>query len=489
MPWLEALLPVRMRRVAIVAPQGHLRDTLVALADAGTLEIDALPPTAARPGGQTAATGGGAVAPGTERPAARGAESQAPARPKPDGRDTMPRVLAQAPSLEELRQQGRWDLVAGEEELERVGARALKHRSAAILVGWTPQDRLHVLAERLAPLGTSVVELPDPAGGQVPTLITGSRATRSFRPLVDTYGPVPYADIDPTLFAGFSYLLMFGMMFGDVAHGLILAALGLYLRQTRRPAFASLRGNWAMVLGAGLAGALFGLLYGEAFGPTGIVPPLWLAPMDQPVELIVAGVIVGAGLLALSYLLGTINRWREGGSSRALYASTGIAGASLYLGAAGIVVALLSGSQAFWLLGAGVVGLALLLLFVGYLAEAGGGWRAVPEALIELVDGFIRTAANAVSFARLAAFGLTHAAIGGLVWTATAGLWASGGTGLLLAVTIFLVGNVVAFALEALVAAVQALRLEYYELFSRIFAGEGRVFAPWHLPVVGEEGP
>ena len=40
-----------------------------------------------------------------------------------------------------------------------------------------------------------------------------------------------------------------------------------------------------------------------------------------------------------------------------------------------------------------------------------------------------------------------------------------------------------AFALEGLVVSVQALRLEYYELFSRVFLAEGRPFRPWHVPV------
>jgi V/A-type H+-transporting ATPase subunit I len=52
---------------------------------------------------------------------------------------------------------------------------------------------------------------------------------------------------------------------------------------------------------------------------------------------------------------------------------------------------------------------------------------------------------------------------------------------------VFVAGHVAAFALEALVAGVQALRLEYYELFSRIFVSEGRPFHPWHIPLVREE--
>ena len=88
-----------------------------------------------------------------------------------------------------------------------------------------------------------------------------------------------------------------------------------------------------------------------------------------------------------------------------------------------------------------------------------------------------------MSFARLAAFGLTHAALGLLVWEGTRALWHRGGVLAAAAVVVFAVGNALAFGLEALVAAIQALRLEYYELFSRVFVGQGRPFRPWHLHV------
>jgi V/A-type H+-transporting ATPase subunit I len=73
------------------------------------------------------------------------------------------------------------------------------------------------------------------------------------------------------------------------------------------------------------------------------------------------------------------------------------------------------------------------------------------------------------------------------VWDATRSLWGSGTAAAVAAVAVFVVGHAVAFALEALVAGVQALRLEYYELFSRVFVGEGRPFRPWHVPVAQEE--
>jgi V/A-type H+-transporting ATPase subunit I len=200
-----------------------------------------------------------------------------------------------------------------------------------------------------------------------------------------------------------------------------------------------------------------------------------------------AGVIGGSVLLGTSYLIGMANRWREGGPARLLYASSGIAGTSLYLGGAAMAAGTVAGYEALQAAGVAILVLGLVLLFAGFMADSGGGLAGVMQAVVELFDTIIRTGANALSFARLAAFGLTHATIGGIVWAATTALWASGGLGLAAAILIFVVGNALAFALEALVAALQALRLEYYELFSRIFTGEGRAFAPWRLAVMDEE--
>jgi V/A-type H+-transporting ATPase subunit I len=113
---------------------------------------------------------------------------------------------------------------------------------------------------------------------------------------------------------------------------------------------------------------------------------------------------------------------------------------------------------------------------------------AVAETAVEVFDATIRTAGNTVSFARLAAFGLVHAAIGQAVVDG-AGAVRGGVAGWAAAILLFAAGNALAFTLEALVAGVQALRLEYYELFSRVFAGEGRPFQPWRYPVIDRQGP
>ena len=215
-----------------------------------------------------------------------------------------------------------------------------------------------------------------------------------------------------------------------------------------------------------------------------MVPAIWLDPLTHPVTLLLAAVGIGAVMLACAYAFGMVNRWREGGWASALYAPSGVAGTALFLGA-GVLAAGWHFHRDLLLAAGGFVALAgLALAAVGFVAGAGGGRAGGMQATVELFDLVVRIGSNLVSFTRLAAFGLTHAALGLLVWEGTRALWQRGGAACVAAVAVFALGTALAFSLEALVAAIQALRLEYYELFSRVFVAQGRSFRPWHTPVV-----
>jgi V/A-type H+-transporting ATPase subunit I len=462
MRWREALHPVSMQRVAVVAPRERLRDLLVQVADHGTLELD--PPQAA--------DGPADLTPAREA-----------LRRSPTGPTTAPLLTGDPPDPEQWERIGRVDLIAGEAELEERAAQAVRRGRVAALAGWTPADAVPGLSSRLAGLGGAVVPLPRPAGVQPPTLLPPSGPAREFAPLVDTYATVPYVDLDPSVVAGLAYVLMFGMMFADAGEGALLLALALVVRSGRPRRLAVLQRGWLFLAGAGACSMLFGILYGEFFGPTGVNPVVWLAPLEHPVTLLVAAIGVGAALLTVAYALGIVNRFREGGWRRALYAPSGIAGVTVFLGLGLLAAALYLDVDTLLLAAALVSAVGLALAFLGLLMAAGGGVAGAAQAAVELVDLVVRIGSNLVSFARLAAFGLTHAALGLVVWQATTALWDRGPAGALMAIVVFLVGTALAFGLEGLVAAVQALRLEYYELFSRIFDGEGRPFRPWHIPL------
>jgi len=243
----------------------------------------------------------------------------------------------------------------------------------------------------------------------------------------------------------------------------------------RPPALARLRHLAPFVICGGLAAMGFGFAYGELFGPTHVVPAAWLAPLDHPTTLLAVAIAAGAGLLAVAYVLGTLNRFREGGAPAALLATSGLAGALVYVGLGAIGLGWYEHARVGLVAGAVIAGCGLVFGYLGCAAAGGGAVQGV----IELFDAVLRIGTNTISFARLAAFGLTHAALGSVVWSGTTALWHRGAAFFVPAAALFAVGNAVAIGLEGLVAGVQALRLDYYELFSRIFVGEGRPFRPW----------
>jgi V/A-type H+/Na+-transporting ATPase subunit I len=454
----------RMSRVAVVSPRSRSRDALVELARAGCVEL------------------AGSL------PQAEGEEAEALRRLRNLVAETQeqPALLRSPPEVASLERSRKVGLLTGEVELQRRSRLAVEHGSFAAWVGWAPTAQLDELSERLAEAGSGIVELPRPAWGDPPTVFRPAAVERPFRPLVRTYGTPRYWDIDPTRFTAASFIVMFGMMFGDVGHGLVLALLGLWLRRRRKGTLSEVRDLWVIVFCCGLAGACFGLLYGEAFGPTGLVPRLWIDPVDDPVPLFLVALAVGGVLLTISYLIGIVNRLRESGLARALLDQSGVAGLMILVGG-GIFA-----GGFYWhvrwveILGGLICVAGIILIGAGLAVLAPRGAAAVVQVGIELFDAVTRLASNFISFARLAAFGLMHAALGAVVFAAASAVW-GGLIGGIAAVIVFTLGNAVAFALEALVTGVQALRLEYYELFSRIFSGEGHAFAPWSLPVLSNE--
>lgn len=468
MPLLDSLQPTQMSRVAIVAPNARLRQVLLIVADAGVIEVEAADGPSQSSDDRRLDKIRSRYGVSLPRDAAPPSAVLALEPPAPSASAAPDAIAA----------------LLGEVELEGVTELARVDGGVSALVGWCPTASAALLAARLSELGGAVVALPRPVGSEPPTLVEPNGATRAFQPLVDTYAALPYEDLDPAAVVGLTYAVMFGMMFGDVGHGAVLVLAGVLLAYRCPSALTRFRDLSPFVIAAGAASCGFGLAFGEMFGPTHIVPTLWLSPLDHVTTLIAVAVGAGAGLLTLAYALGTVNRWREGGMLRALRSTSGAAGAFLYLGLAAIALGWYRHVPAATATGVAIAAVSLCLAFGGMFRDAGGHLSGALQAGVETFDSVIRIGTNTISFARLAAFGLTHAALSGLAWSATTALWHRGPLGVLAGVFVFSVGNTVAFLLEGLVAGLQALRLEYYELFSRILVREGRQFHPWHVPTV-----
>ncbi|MBN1623440.1 MAG: V-type ATP synthase subunit I, partial [Clostridia bacterium] len=95
------------------------------------------------------------------------------------------------------------------------------------------------------------------------------------------------------------------------------------------------------------------------------------------------------------------------------------------------------------------------------------------EAFFELFETVLSFLSNTLSFVRIGAFALSHAGLSLAIWSVYRLI--EGKTGQIIALVI---GNILIIVLEGLVVGIQGLRLEYYELFSRFFKGNGREFKP-----------
>jgi V/A-type H+-transporting ATPase subunit I len=343
----------------------------------------------------------------------------------------------------------------------------------AALSGWIPKRQLKALRAALDTRfhGRYWLELREPAPdevAEVPSLVRYPGWLKPFVPLVKSYGVPRYGEFDPALPFALTYLLLFGAMFGDVGHGAVILLLSV--------ALARRLGRMAWVgIAAGAASIVFGFFYGSIFGFEDILAPLWLSPLHDPVRVLTLAVAFGVGFITFTLLANAWNKAVAGHIGEALFDSTGLAGLVFYLGAVGVLASLAGATDvarpAALLAGLGIV---VVAAFKWYEAKAGLGERILVTA-IETLETGINLFSNTLSFMRVAAFSLNHVALALAVFTLANGLEAAG-HGLTL-----VLGNIVIIVLEGGIVAIQALRLMYYEGFSRFFSGDGREFVPLRL--------
>ena len=96
------------------------------------------------------------------------------------------------------------------------------------------------------------------------------------------------------------------------------------------------------------------------------------------------------------------------------------------------------------------------------------------EAFFELFDVMLSYFSNTVSFVRIGAFAVSHAAMMEVVLM-LAGAEAGGNPNWI----VIVLGNAFVWLMEGLIVGIQVLRLEYYELFSRFYQGDGKEFVPF----------
>ena len=351
------------------------------------------------------------------------------------------------------------------------------------LCGWLPATELEAFKAAAEELDC-ICSLDKPGHadiGHVPVKFSQGFFSRIFAPFVQMYGAPAYGESDPRVFMFITYCLLFGLMFGDVGQGVVLVLFGLFLLKKK--------GMWLgrILAAVGCSAVVFGFVYGSVFGNEHLLPGFKVLEGNGVVTILLFTAGVGVVLILISGVLNIITGFRQKDYRKALFSANGVTGVLFLAGIVGCAASdalfgtgLLS-SGAVWF----VFALLLLSIWLGEPLVLMFG--LVPreqhktsvgmmllEGFFELFEAFLSWLSNCLSFLRVGTYAICHAIMMLIVYALSE---TSGGYSIFGLV----IGNIIVMGIEAALVCIQALRLEFYELFGRFYTGRGETFVPAHI--------
>ena len=385
------------------------------------------------------------------------------------------------------------------------------------ITGWVPltetdsymKDLDNLTQGRVAIRVYSPLEVPDVVSGkeQVPVKLTHGRFVKSFERMIFSYGSPLYGTIDPTPFVAVFFTLLFGIMFGDLGQGLVFLLLGILMA-----AKVIKVGGWnkfaPIFIAIGISSSLMGFLTGEFFSNETLLEPaaewvtglfgkphapiLKMMPSSDPSSIMamfgVFGVAVGIGFVinTIGLIVNIINNIIRRRYDEAFFGKNGLAGALFFWYVVVMIIRMVVFHHSIAVYDWIVIGVTLFFaafaepfenLVAGRkpLLENGFGTYFI-SGLVELIEVISGYLSNTVSFVRVGAFALSHAVLDFLILTLTNMV---GGEGSVAGIAILIIGNAIIIVLEGMIVAIQVIRLQYYEFFSKFFNETGREFKPF----------
>ncbi len=326
-----------------------------------------------------------------------------------------------------------------------------------------------------------------------PTILKNSWLTRPFGMMVEMYGLPNYGGFNPTSFVAITYTLLFGVMFGDLGQGFLVMLLGLIVGKKIN------KSAGGMMVRCGLSSMIFGTLYGSVFGFEDLLDPVYeqlgisflpLKVFSKTNFILLTAVAVGVVLIVMSMLINIYIGFKEKDYEKAIFGCNGIAGLIFYSSiAAGLVgtimfnVKIMSAPFVIFLIVIPLICIfcrvpfSLAVKYKKFRLSADeeekmtvGGF--IVENFFEMFEFVLSYISNTMSFLRVGGFVLSHAGMMLVVMTLMEGASAAAQP------IILIIGNAFVMAMEGMIVAIQIIRLEFYEIFSRFNESDGVPFEP-----------
>lgn len=370
-----------------------------------------------------------------------------------------------------------------------------------VMTGYIPEPDAKKLKDYLETTYDAEVELED-AGDNAPVKLKNNRFTEPVEGVLASYSYPDHREADPTSIMAIFYYLFFGMMFSDAGYGIVMAlACGICLLKFKGME-PGLKRSMKMFFWCGVSTTFWGLMFGSFFGDAipvisntffhteppaipGLVVPLWLNPVSDPMKVLMVSFLLGIIHLFVGLGIMAYNQIRNKNYAAVIYDVV-----SWYLLVGGAILALLSTEMMGDIAGFTLPGIYL---------KIGGIMAAVGAVIIVLFSGressnpFIRLLkgvyglygatgylSDILSYSRLLALGMATGIIA-QVFNLVGTILGDSPFGVIVFILVFLIGHTVNIGINALGAYVHTNRLQFVEFFGKFYTGGGRGFNPFKI--------
>ncbi len=365
--------------------------------------------------------------------------------------------------------------------------------------GWVEKKQAEGIAKTLEEKFDAVVEI-EQDDENAPIKLKNNHFSESSEGVLESYGLPTHGRVDPTFVMSLFYVFFFGMMLSDAGYGIIMA-IGCAVVLLKFPRMASGTNKMLrLFFWCGISTAFWGFMFGGFFGDaidvvahtffgvpetTAVLKPLWFAPLDNPMRLLIwcmlFGIIhlyAGLGMKGYEYLK---NKDIVGCISDVI---------AWYLFLTGLIFMLLP-TQIFasiaqmtfnfpgWFNTLAkvmtIVGMVTIILMSGRANKNWGLRIALGAYDIYGVTGWL---SDVLSYSRLLALGLATGVIASVI-NSMATMQGNTPLGVVIFILVFVLGHTLNIAINLLGAYVHTNRLQYVEFFGKFYDAGGEPFRPF----------